>query len=402
MRTREDAGRRYVLIGLLFFVGVCIAPARAETLTESKTFRFAAEPGTSLGLKNLVGFVRLEPTSGSDIEIEANIFARDDDPKRARALISGIEVVARERGQRRIIVAEYPVDDFRRYFVDGRGSRGKTELRYQRTKVRLVTERGKDVAEAGVDFVVRVPRGVPVAIANAGGAIEGAGLDGDLDLELAFGGVTVRDSAGSLRAETSSGSVTVANHTGRVMADTGSGAVTLSSITGDVAADTGSGEVRLRNIVGRIVADTGSGRVRIEDCSGERVRADTGSGSVRIDRCQASLDIDTGSGSVEISDLRADEELLVDTGSGSVRVAGDLSPVRRLEIDTGSGNVELRTSAPPSLRLEAENNGAKILIDLPDMREVRKGKGFFEAHIGDAAGDGEIDTSSGRIVFVMQ
>lgn len=233
--------------------------------------------------------------------------------------------------------------------------------------------------EAHADLVVRVPRGVEIAI------------------HLAVGAGSARDLAADLTFNTGAASVDVAGVEGNVNVDTGSGALTISDVAGDVIADTGAGAITLEGISGSaLTADTGSGSVFLGEISASRVTADTGSGSITgRDLSVEELLLDTGSGRIEVEDLDA-ARISCDTGSGAVRL-GLVADVDRLIVDTGSGGVALTVPSDFGAALELSSGSGSVSVDVPRTEVADAKRRYFRGTIGNGEGRVLIETGSGGI-----
>lgn len=360
-------------------------PVLAEVHKDSREQKYPAAEVTEISVLNLAGKVLLKGTDGDEIIVRADLIGVGDDPAEAREAASLLGLEASQSGDRVEIITRYPVDDYddfvyqREGEADGGGLFGwgsSTTTNYMDERV-SVRNSGRGLA-VHADYELLVPAGVRVIFENKVGDIRAENVNGEM------------------RLDTSSGSVGVMGGVGDVSADTGSGRIEISDREGNVVADTGSGGVELRDIRGDVEADTGSGGVDASGITGD-VRADTGSGSVELANVTGSVWVDTGSGGVDGRDLKNVRELEIDTGSGSVELDGDFSTLERMLIDTGSGGVRMRTRGTLNMHLTVSAGSGGVRVDLPEMSNVRTGRGEFEARIGAGEGRGVIDTGSGGV-----
>lgn len=373
-------------LGLLFGLTLCSAAA-AEVHKETREHRFAASEVSSIAILNLAGSVTITGTDGDELVVMATLTgeARSaDDAKRNAGLLS--LDIEQDGGQVEILTV-YPVEEYDEYIYyrgeeddDGGflgfdwGSSTTTSYMDERVSVRS----GGDGIGMHVDYELQVPRGVTVTFENKVGTINAENVNGEL------------------RLDTSSGAIAVSGGEGDVSADTGSGEVEISDRRGDVLADTGSGGVTIRGVTGEVEADTGSGGVDVKDVTGD-VAIDTGSGGADLENVTGSILVDTGSGGVDGHNLKNVRELKIDTGSGSVELDGDFSALEDMMIDTGSGGVRMRTTGTLNMRLSVSAGSGGVRVDLPEMSNVRTGRGELEATIGNGEGRGVIDTGSGGV-----
>jgi len=315
--------------------------------------------GPEVAVYDLVGELRLEPGSESDVVVE--VTRRGDDAQRLEVRTGPV----RGREALRVI---FPDDEVVYREMEG-GSRTTVHVRDDGTfgdghgwggGGREVLIRGSGPGlDASADVVVRVPRGRRVAAHLAAGEAFVTNVDGDILVDVASAPVTAKGTRGRLRLDTGSGEVRVANAEGEIDLDTGSGGVELSSVKG----------ASLR-------VDAGSGSLTGEGIDVPRLRLDLGSGRTRLSRVRAEeIDLDSGSGSVELSldsDVRS---IVIDAGSGSVTLGVPESLGAELDVDTGSGGVE--SDVPITVR--------------------RRSRTHLTGTIGDGSGRIRIDSGSGTV-----
>jgi DUF4097 and DUF4098 domain-containing protein YvlB len=339
----------------LLSAGALLLPVFANAQTaERRTIT-----GDNVAVYNLVGVMRVEGGTGSDVGVEITRGGNDASKLRIET--------GRARGRESLRVI-YP--DRRIVYREGEWSRGRS-----RTTLRVDddgtfgdhTDDGRSVdivssgdgLEAYADIKVTVPRGKRVSVFLGVGEAKIENVDGDLYVDVASASVT------SVRTK------------GRLALDTGSGRVQVSDAEGDVDLDTGSGDVEVTNTRGAsLKMDTGSGRVRASGITADEVDLDTGSGGVRLLQVVSKrIKLDSGSGSVEL-DLRSDvDNVHIESGSGGVTLAIPDSLGAAIRIDTGSGGID--TDIPIQVR-KAERN-------------------YLSGTIGDGKGDITIETGSGGV-----
>lgn len=374
--------RKILLFGLFAAVLGIAQPAAAETYSDTKEHRFA-DIG-ELAVLNLAGGVKLRGTSGNELIVKATMNGEAGSVDEARRFAEMLSLDIKTVGKRVEIVTVYPVAEYDEYIYHrgsdalgglfSWGSRSTTTYMGERVSVR---SSGKGIA-AHVNYEVQVPKGVAVTFDNKVGVILAENVEG------------------RLRLDTSSGAIKVDGGSGEVIADTGSGEIEVLNRSGNVSADTGSGGVTVRKVEGEVEIDTGSGGADVIDVVGD-VRVDTGSGGVDLENVTGSVWVDTGSGGVDGRNLQNVRELEIDTGSGSAELEGDFSKLERMMIDTGSGGVRMKTKGTLNMRLSVSAGSGGVRVDLPEMKNVRTGRGEFEAEIGTGKGRGVIDTGSGGV-----
>ena len=350
--------RSLVARGLVAGAGLFTVAAGAGAQTERVTLR-----GDRVAIYDLVGSVRLQPGSGSDVTVE--ITRRGPDASRLRVESGAL----RGRETLRVI---FPAT--RVLYRQGRsgwsGSNWRTTLQVdddgtfgdggdRRVGRRVEIASRGDGLDAQADLVVSVPRGKELALYLAAGDAEARNVDGDLVIDVSMA------------------SVTTTGTRGRLLVDAGSGEVSITDANGEVTLDAGSGGVSLAGVRGpRLDIDAGSGNIRGSDLAVEELRLDAGSGGVRLSRVSApEIDIDAGSGSVDVS-LAAD--------------------VRSMRVDSGSGGITIGIPESLGAEVTAELGSGGLDLDIP-FQMTRRTRDHLAGRIGDGRGRIVIDSGSGTV-----
>jgi hypothetical protein len=166
------------------------------------------ERGKSIEIKGVNGEILAEASSGNEVEVDARLHGRKNDPDE-------VEMVVLEHENGVTICAVYPSDDPDQPNECRPGRHGRMSVR------------NNDVQ---VDFTVRVPAGVGFIGRTVNGEIDALGIDGDVKAHTVNGDVDVT-TTGLAEAATVNGSVTVsmerADWTGTLDFTTVNGSVTL-------------------------------------------------------------------------------------------------------------------------------------------------------------------------------
>ena len=349
-------------------LALLLAAATALGGEFERTFQFDSD---DLEVVAMIGRVEVIAAAGEDFTVTVRVRGHDAD----EALIT----FAEEQGRDGKLAVAFPLQEHSRYVYPELGGGSATiHFRDEHSEEsswlkrvfagmsgRKVTVSGKGRGlEMWADLTIAVPAGAGLRVRHGVGAVNAAGVDGDLDLDTHAGAIAVAGLSGDLRADTGSGAVTASAIRGSVNIDTGSGGVEVTDVEGDkVHVDTGSGGVRLENIAcGDLLVDTGSGGVRARGVAADQARIDTGSGSVKLqlDRMgDGRFVIDTGSGGIELElPDGASARISADTGSGRVKADvagatiehqddGELQMTvgggkARVTLDAGSGSIAIR------------------------------------------------------------
>ena len=140
--------------------------------------------GRTLEIKGVNGSIRVAPGSGDKVEVVATRRGRRNDPEEVR-------IVTVDHAGGITICAVYPNADGGRPNECAAGEGGRMNVRNN---------------DVNVDFDVKAPRGVRVVAKTVNGAVEAAGLTGDVSAETVNGSVKV-ETTGVAQAETVNGSV---------------------------------------------------------------------------------------------------------------------------------------------------------------------------------------------------
>lgn len=351
----------------------------------SETFRLA----------NLAGRVTLVPATGSQLEVEATIFAEGRDAAETRRLLDGMQWVQTHDKQGRPEWAlSYPVKNYRG-FAYPRAGGGDSAPEWVESLVsvfggtthsttyfleRKVSIQGKPSSSIPVlyaDLRIAVPKQGPVAVRNVVGGVTGETLEGDLVVD------------------TGSGSVEIAGFSGKLLVDTGSGRVTLGRVRGETTVDTGSGGIEIAELIGNGSLDTGSGAIRVQKVAAGKLVCDTGSGGVSVKNgAVGELLIDTGSGGVTVTDVEV-QVFNADTGSGGVTLRSSLAEARDIRIDTGSGSVTIEAGENASFDIATDLGSGNFSVDYPDATLRKEGHRLVGAQRGNRKPRIVVETGSG-------
>ncbi len=353
---------------LLLASGVALLTTAAAAQTSRHVLK-----GDSVAIYNLVGELRVEGGSGSDVVVEL---------QRGGADAAKLEVESGPLRGRETLRIIYPDDvivmpDWGRGWnttlhVRDDGTFGDDNWREGRHHDRSssrdghevrITGRSHDGLEAYADLHVTVPKGKSVGLYLGVGKTIVTNVDGAIRVYVASADVAADHTRGTLRIETGSGNVDLRTASGDVRLETGSGDITVSGVDGSqLRLETGSGSVTLRDGRAPIVhVETGSGDIDATTTSGDDLSFETGSGNVDVAVVTSfrSIHVETGSGDVTLKvPPTAGAEVDLDTGSGDIDLGGFTLQVRRIEhdhvtgtlgdgkgrlsVETGSGNVYLQ------------------------------------------------------------
>jgi hypothetical protein len=342
----------------LAFCAVFAAP----TVGAAQTTRYVLK-GDSVAVYNLVGELRVEPGSGSDVAVQVT---------RGGADAARLDVQSGPLRGRETLRIIYPEDvislpDWGRGWnttlrVRDDGTFGDNgNWRREGREVRI-TGRGRGL-EAYADLRVSVPAGQRVALHLGVGKVFVTNVDGQIQVQVASADVTAERTRGTLKIDTGSGNVDVRDASGEIGLESGSGDITATGLHG-----------------GRIKLETGSGNVTVTGAEGTGLKLSTGSGDVTVTGAKADeLKFETGSGNVDVSLTATFQTLAIETGSGDVTLRVPPTIGAEVELDTGSGEIDLGGLTIQVRRLQEDH---------------------ITGTIGDGRGRLSIETGSGNVRLV--
>jgi len=243
-------------------------------------------------------------------------------------------------------------------------------------QVRVVAE--DDRGRSRIRFEADVPTEFDLELDTGGGAIEVAGLNGDVYADTSGGNITLsRVDNGDVVADTSGGRIEIGEVTnGNVVADTSGGRITIGNVIGNVEADTSGGNITIGDVDGNVSADTSGGRIRVGQVTGN-VSLDTSGGSIEAGYAGGTMTADTSGGNITLAG--SDRLLIADTSGGTIRIARSGGPVR---VDTSGGNIFLGAIDG---YIEADTSGGSIEAELGLIEPGQ------DAHIDLESSGGDID-----------
>src|SRR5690349_14151742 len=214
---------------------VALAVAVLATPVAAQTSRYTLK-GDSVAVYNLVGELRVEAGTGSDVVVEL---------QRGGADAAKLDVQSGPLRGRETLRITYP-DDVIVVPELGRGGGWNTTLRVRDDgtfgddrgrherggwfgeghQVRI-TGRSRDGLEAHADLRVTVPRGKNIALYLGVGKAFISNVDGAIRVSVASADVSADRTTGSLKVETGSGNVDLRTAAGDISLETGSGDLTV-------------------------------------------------------------------------------------------------------------------------------------------------------------------------------
>src|SRR5262249_33825095 len=313
---------------LLLISGVALLTLPAAAQTSRHVLK-----GDSVAVYNLVGELRVEAGSGSDVVVEvqrgggdAAKTDRQAGPIRGRRTLAVVypdDVIALPDWGRGWNTTLRVRDDGT--FGDDRDDHGRSWHGEGGGREVRITSRRREGLEAYADLRVSVPKGKSIA------------------LNLGVGKAFVTNVEGTIRVSVASADVATDRTRGTLRVATGSGNVDLRSASGDVTLSPGSGDIPASGVDGSVLRlETGSGNITLTDGKAGSVHAETGSGDIHATSASGDeLSFETGSGDVDVALITTFRSVRIETGSGDVTLKVPPPTGAEVELDTGSGDIDL-------------------------------------------------------------
>ncbi len=229
-----------------------------QTATADWQKTYTLEQGGRVEVSNVNGRIRVEPSTGNQVEVVAHKKGKGTSDQAAKDALARIEINEDVSGSAVRITTKTPSSNG----LFG----GSTEVSYD----------------------VRVPAGAEVKFTTVNGGVELSGLSGRIKAETTNGGITARDVAGSVDASTTNGGVDVdltRLDPGGVSLETTNGGVTLrmpADARATISARVANGGIDANDLQ---IEKTESTRRRLEarlNGGGANVRIETTNGGIRI------------------------------------------------------------------------------------------------------------------------
>lgn len=284
VREHEARFRTRILISLLatsLLVGP-YADATPQHQTRTKDLRAETAVGSRTVLVEGRGMVlKVEPGQGDRAIVEASVEYWSDDEGWMQSMEAEYDVQVSERNDRVKFDFTGP-------------PKGETEGFWQ------WLFGGSDYSWS-LDVLLTLPAGTSLEVENAYGSVSVDGLRGDVAVASSSGEVTLWD-VGSVSVENSYAPVRIERASGRVVVASSSAAVSIEAVTGGVEARSSYAEMRIVDVEGDVDADMSSGELEIRDVRGD-VRSRNSYSRAMVADVTGDLDHETSSGEVEIRDV---------------------------------------------------------------------------------------------------
>lgn len=316
----------------LLIAALVLAAVPVMAIESNVTKSFNVQPGGKLEVRTEGGDIVVRTADVSRVDIIVERKTRTSDRREAEKLFSRLDIDIEQHGN--TIEVDIDRDDNSWSFF---GSNPQLSVRVvatvpRRFDARLSTAGGDlDVADLNGN-VNATTSGGDIKLGRIGGVVFASTSGGDIDLAGSRGNTTLR---------TSGGDIDVADAGGRLEAATSGGDIQVTRATSDVVAKTSGGDIELREVGGSIEARTTGGDV-VAALSGTprgEIKLVSSAGDVRLSLPAASrfdLDADTTGGDLDVDFPVAVESKRRDSVRGKVNGGGP-----RILLHSSAGDVSV-------------------------------------------------------------
>lgn len=294
---------------------------------------------------NSFGEIKILPSNGSSIKVEAKVKVKYNDENRARQYIK--EVIEIKEGSTTEISIKTPSDSDR-----------------------------KDYAKARADMVVYVPASVSVNAENSFGDLRAKGIsgscvleskNGEIKAEDIGGDVTIRNAFGDIEAKDIGGKADISNKNGEILAEGIGGAAVLETHFGDVDAVKIGGDLTVINNNGEINASNIGGKADIKTAFGD-VTADHVGGGLIIDNKNGRVEAKNIGGNAQIKNAFGDIYYDSDNSDNASIYAntkfGDINSDKPIQVNRSGQDITAEgTTGSGTFKIDLRTNNGNIYID---------------------------------------
>lgn len=256
------------------------APADAQRYTDFQRWDWSGTVADSrwVTVRNLNGAIRVEAATGSTVEVRAEKRAR----KNGR--VENVTITAEQQANSGDVLICARWNDRTRCDEDGYSTRSRDRSWWDWSD----RDRTDDVS---VEFTIRVPKGVRIAVSTVNGGLEILDAESEVDARTVNGSITAYSNGGPVTAKTVNGSLRI-----RSGAIGNGGSLDYTTVNGAIELEIPAGanaELDLRTVNGGISSDfpiTIDGRFnnrRVRGnigTGGPLIRLSTTNGSIRLRR----------------------------------------------------------------------------------------------------------------------
>lgn len=332
---RSDFQMGWVLSDLPFKIGnVSVHPEQwlgnSHTYTEEAAFPL--DDIQRIRIENSHGMVKLSPGSDREIRVRLSKVIYADEAK-ARDLADRIRILG----------------TFEALGPDSEPQQTTDAVFRIRTNRESVDAEG---LRMDTDMEIFVPKNARLQVRNSLGAVEAAGIDGDLDLSTTHRNLEVRDCSGSFVVQSRYGECRLVNLTGNLALNSRSKAY-LENIKGDVTVTNEFSPTAISGVDGKLTVTAAEGDLKIEDVT-QPVEVNARGTVVNVARLQDSLKITVNHRSVRVQDIASDvslESRYADIYLKDVR--GDV----RIQSDSGSIHAD---AVDGNLTMNGRGSGVRV------------------------------------------
>jgi hypothetical protein len=212
-------------------------------------------------------------------------------------------------------------------------------------------------------YTIRAPAYLELELRGDDGDVDLSGWNGELDVELDDGDLSLRDVTSS-----------------RISVELEDGDLEARGIQGDLLVRVDDGDVSITG------CDIGYGSLRLED------------GELDMEDCRGNLSIVVDDGSVRLESLIAgDLDVRSEDGDIYVELLGGPPPSVDLETEDGRVDIEIETDVSAEFSIVTDDGS--INLDLPGAEDIEKRRHSASGSMGGGEGRIRVRTADGRVVM---
>ncbi|MFZ5353049.1 MAG: LiaI-LiaF-like domain-containing protein [Bacillota bacterium] len=254
---------------------------------------------------NTMGQVKILPSDGSSIKIEAVVSVKCND-----------EAKAKEYAKEAIVISEGTTTEI--------STKNPTDAQK------------KDFARAMIDYVIYVPKTAKVEIDEKFGNVQVEGINANVEVDNKYGETKIYDIDGDVTLNSSFGSIELEDISGKTVVDNKNGKITAKNIS-TAELETSFGSIEAEDINGDLTANSKNGKVSAKNVSG-RTELESSFGSIKAEDIEGNLVARSNNGSIEAYNIKGDAKLK--TSFGSIKIESDSLDNCTLTAETSMGSID--------------------------------------------------------------
>jgi hypothetical protein len=196
----------------------------------------------------------------------------------------------------------------------------------------------------------------------------------------------------NLNLSTAGGNIDVATVEGEVELHTSGGNLMLTGVKGPIEAHTSGGTIELTSAHGKAQLKTSGGDIRVGDVTGD-LMAKTSGGNISVEKVNGSSEVSTSGGDIQIKSAQGTIKARTTGGNINAQLAG--APAADSYLRTTGGNINVDLNERAALNLKARTTGGQVKGDIDG--EYNKQKTSLVAQLNGGGPELAVETTGGNI-----